>query len=221
MLKRIVMSLVVVSFASSLFAAKKTEGFEDKSVLKKWEIEGDAVINSTQKHSGKNALSVPAGATATLRFGTDDKFGSVSMWVYDSCVNTKDQPGKNWNGPYFGLINSDDDKAVEFVCWRPYLSAGAYSDVFTSENQWSNVWYSQIARKAAGWNKFTFTFTDEATLGVTFNDEKEDNVFPKKLEFFKRGANGLILGGGQDLGDRNESFYYDDIEIDMKDAPRK
>jgi len=208
---------MAVSFATSIYAAKMTEGFEDKTVLKKWEIDGDVVVSADQKHGGNTALFVPAGATATWRFATENKFGTISMWVYDSFAVKK---GKAGGGPYFGLINGDDDKAVEMIHFAPYLSINHYSNVFTAENQWYSQGYSGIVRPKAAWGKFTFTFTDSKTLGVTYNDEKEDSIFPTKLEFFNKGANGLIFAGGPNLGAKNETFYYDDIEIDLKDAAK-
>lgn len=217
MFKRMVLIVMSVSFAASLYAAKITEGFEDKTVLKKWEIDGDAVISTDQKHGDKSSLLVPAGATATFRFSPENKYGTVTMWVFDSFAVKKGKAG----GPYFGLINSDDDKAVEIVHFAPYLNINYYSNVFTAENQWYSQGYSGIARPKAAWGKFTFTFTDDKTLGVTYNDDKEDSIFPTKLEFFNKGANGIILGGGPSLGAKNETFYYDDIEIDVKDAAPK
>ncbi len=219
-----VLAAMVVSFAASIYAAKTTEGFEDKTVLKKWEIEGDAAISEDQKHAGKSALSVPAGASATFRFSTENVFGTVTMWVYESLVNKGSKPGKGWNGPYFGLVNSDDDKAVERIVWRSYGNVNNYAVIFTGENQWFSTWSSGFSRKK-GWNKFVFAFTDEKTLGVTYNDEKEDTTFPTKVEFFNKGANGIVFGGGEALTAGNETMYFDDLEIDVKDtakaAPKK
>ncbi len=220
MFKRIVLAVMAVSFASYIYAAKISEGFEDKAVLKKLELEGDVSVAADQFHGGKTALSVPAGAVATFKFNPENVFGTATMWVYDSFTAKGSKPGKVWNGPYFGLINSDDDKAVEKISWRAYANVNNYTVVFTGENQWSNVWDSGISRKK-GWNKFVFTFTDDKTLGVTVNDEKEDVTFPGKLEFFNKGANGLVFGGGEVLKPANETFYFDDIEIDFKDAPKK
>ncbi len=217
MVKKLVLTAMVLGFAASLYAAKITEGFEDKAVLKKWEIEGDATISTDQQHGGKSSLYTPVGSTAIFRFSPENKFGTVTMWIYDSFVNKK---GKS-DGPYFGLINSDDDKAVELISFAPYLAMNQYSVVFTGENQWFNKWNSGISRAKAAWMKFVFTFTDEKTLGVTSNDEKEDSTFPGKLEFFNKGANGIVFGGGTDLKPKNETFYYDDIEIDVKDAVKK
>ena len=217
MLKRMVLVVMAVSFATSIYAAKITEGFEDKTVLKKWEIEGDAVISTDQQHGGKSSLYTPVGSTAIFRFSPDNKFGTVTMWVYDSSVNRK---GKG-DGPYFGLINSDDDKAVEAISFSPVLAMNQYAVIFTAENQWYNKWNSGIARAKATWMKFVFTFTDDKTLGVTANDVKEDTTFPTKLEFFNKGANGIVFGGGPSLGAKNETFYYDDIEIDVKDAVKE
>ncbi len=222
MFKRMVLAVMAVSFASVLYAEKLTEGFEDKAVLKKWEIEGDVTIAETQFHGGKSSLSVPAGSTAAFRFSKENKFGTVTIWVYESLVNKGKKPGKNWAGPYFGLINSDDDKAVELVAWREKSKSGSlnYRCVFTGENQWYNVWSSGIARKA-GWNKFTFNFPDEKTLGVNFNDASEDTTFPTKKEFFNKGANGIVFGGGDNLKAENETFFYDDVEIDLKEAVKE
>ncbi len=219
MLKKMVLAVMALSFAAVVYAAKTAEGFEDKAILKKWEVEGDVTISTDQFHGGASSLSVPAGATASFRFSTENKFGTVTMWVYDSLAVQTNKKDKNWNGPYFGLVNSDDDKAVELVAFRSQSSSGAknYRVVFTGENQWFNVWSSGIARKK-GWNKFVFTFTDAKTLGVTYNDEKEDTTFPTKLEFFNKGANGITFSGGSVLKPDNETFYYDDIEIDLKEA---
>lgn len=218
MLKRSVLAVMVLSFAMSMYAAKVTEGFEDKAVLKKWEIEGDVAISKDQKHGGKSSLFVPPGSSAVLRFSPEDKYGTVSMWIYDSFNNKE---ATNWNGPYFGLINSDDDKAVEFIAFRAYTSLFHYNCIFTAENQWFSVCYSGIKRVAAAWAKFTFTFTDDKTLGANCNDESEDKVFPTRVEFFSKGANGVCFGGGTDIGEKNETFYIDDLEIDVKDAPKK
>ena len=217
-----VLTIMIVSLAVSMYAAKVTEGFEDKTILKNWEIEGDVAISGGQKHSGKSALFVPAGAKAILRFGAENKYGTVTIWVYDSYVNNKkNKPGKEWNGPYFGLINSDDDKAVEILAWKTWLSVLNYNQVFTAENQWFSIGWSGLKRpEAAAWSKFTFTFPNDKTLGLTFNDEKEVNGWPEKIEFFNKGANGIVFGGGQDIKDKNETFYYDDIEIDVKDAAK-
>lgn len=217
MVRKLLMAVIALSFAVSMQAAKVTEGFEDKSVLKKWEIEGDAVIASTQKHAGKSSLFVPAGSSAVYRFSPENKFGTVSMWVYDSYNN---KSGKG-TGPHFGLINSDDDKALIVVSYAPQVTVAHYSDIFTAENQMFNVWYSGVKRVAAAWAKFTFTFTDDKTLSCMVNDETEDKTFGSKLEFFSAGANGVVMVGGGDFGETNETFYYDDIEIDVKDAPKK
>ena len=219
MLKRMVLAVMAVSFAASMYAAKVTEGFESKEVLKKWEIEGDVSISVDQFHGGKSSLFVPVGATATFRFSPENKFGTVSMWIYDSFVAKGSKPGKVWNGPYFGLVNSDDDKAVELIAWRAYTSVSAYNVVFTGENQWFNLGYSGVNRKA-GWTKAAFTFTDDKTIGVTFNDDKEDIVFSKKVEFFNKGANGIVFAGGEALKPKDETFFVDDIEIDLVDAPK-
>jgi len=218
MVKRLVMAAVVLSFSASIFAAKISEGFEDKAALKKWEIEGSAVISADQKHGGNSSLFVPNGATATWRFATENKFGTVTMWVYDSFAVKKAKGAAG--GPYFGLINGDDDKAVEIIHFAPYLNINYYSNVFTAENQWYSQGYSGIARPKAAWGKFTFTFTDAKTLSVSYNDDKEDSAFPTKLEFFNKGANGVVFAGGPSLGATNETFYYDDIEVDLVDAPK-
>jgi len=220
MLKKMVLFGMALSFVSTMYAAKITEDFENKETLKKWEIEGDAAISADQFHGGKTALAVPAGATATFRFSKENAFGTVTMWVYDSFVARGGKPGKNWNGPYFGLINSDDDKAVELIAWRAYSSVNSYNDVFTGENQWFNIWHSGIDRKK-GWSKFVFSFTDDKTLGVTANDAKEDVVFPTKLEFFNKGANGIVFGGGEVLKPVNETVFIDDMEIDVKEAVKE
>ena len=220
MIKRMELAVMAVSFATSIYAAKITEGFEDKTVLKKWEIEGDVAISADQFHGGKSALFVPAGAAATFRFSTENVFGTVTMWVYDSFVNKGSKPGKAWNGPYFGLVNSDDDKAVERIAWRSYGNVNNYAVVFTGENQWFDMWGSGFARKK-GWNKFIFNFTDEKTLGVTYNDEKEDITFPTKIEFFNKGVNGIVLNGGDALKSSDETVFLDDVEIDVKDAAKK
>ena len=215
--RRLVMAVVALSFAASMYAAKITEGFEDKAVLKKWEIEGDAIINSVQKHGGKSALHVPAGASAVFRFSPENKYGTVTMWVYDSFVN---KSGKGMS-PQFGIINSDDDKALLVLSFAPQVSPTVYSDIFTAENQMFNIWYSGIHRPKAAWAKFSFSFPDDKSLGLNCNDEKEDSVFSTKLEFFSQGANGITIAGGNDFGEKNETFYFDDIEIDVKDAPKK
>lgn len=217
MLRKFVVAVVVAVLASSVFASKVTEGFEDKTVLKKWETEGDVVISSEQKHGGKNALFVPAAASATLRFSAENSFGAINIWVYDSCVNIKaTTPGKNWNGPHFGLINSDDDKLAFLPLWRSYVKPHAFGVVFTAENQWFNQWSTGARRKAAGWMKVTFSFPDEKTLAVTFNDEKEAGSVAERLQYFNKGANGIIFNGGQDIGEKNETFFFDDLEIDVK-----
>ncbi len=216
MVRKLVMAVMVVCFGFSLYAAKISEGFEDKTVLKKWEIEGDVAVSDAQKHGGNSSLFTPAGATAIFRFSTENKFGTVTMWVYDSFAVKKG----TGSGPYFGLINSDDDKAVEIISYKPYLNLNDYSEVFTAENQWFSPWHSAIKRPKAAWGKFTFTFTDDKTLGATFNDDKESAQFSNKLEFFNKGANGIILSGGASQGAKNETFYFDDIEIDVKDAAK-
>ena len=222
MLKNMVLVVIAVSFATSLFAAKVVEGFEDKTVLKKWELEGDVVIAADQKHAGKSALKVPAGASAALRFSPDNSFGTVSMWIYDSCVNVSQSSFTAvWNGPHFGLINSDDDKALIRIMWRAQNAPpSGYCTTFTADNQMFSWGWGSVGRKTAGWNKWTFNFPDDKTIGCTFNDEKEVNAFADKLEFFPSGANGIYLNGGQDIGEKNETFYYDDIEIDVKAAPK-
>ncbi len=217
MFKRIVLAVMAVSFVSSVYAAKISEGFEDKAVLKKWELEGDVTVAAEQFHGGKTALSVPVGSSAILRFNPENVFGTATVWVYDSFVAKGSKPGKVWNGPYFGLVNSDDDKAVERIAWRSFANVNNYTVVFTGENQWSNVWSSGINRKK-GWNKFVFTFTDDKTLGVTANDEKEDVTFPGKIEFFNKGANGIVFAGGDELKPVNETIFIDDLEIDFKEA---
>ena len=221
MLKNTVIALLVLSFATSSFAAKVTEGFESKDVLKKWEIEGDAVIAADQFHGGKNSLKIPAGSSAVFRFSPDNSFGTVSLWLYDSCVNTSQSSmTKNWNGPFFGLINSDDDKALIRVIWRAKNAPpSGFVTTFTAENQMFSFGWASTSRKTAGWSKWTFSFTDDKTLGATYNDEKEVKSFADKLEFFKAGANGIVMNGGGDLGEKNETFYYDDIKIDVKAAP--
>ena len=220
--KRLVMAVIALSFAASVYAAKVTEGFEDKAVLKKWEIEGDVVIAPTQKHGGKSSLHTPAGSSAVFRFAPDDKFGTVSMWVYDSGNNSKESSvGKGWNGPFFGLINSDDDKLLLRPIWRAYMKPFGWAIFLTAENQMFSPNWSSIRRNAAAWVKVTFNFPDAKTIGVTFDDEKEAKQLPEKVEFFSRGANGITFGGGDDLGENNETFYFDDIEIDVKDAPKK
>ncbi len=217
MLKNIVLPVFAVCLAVSLQAAKLTEGFEDKAALKKWEVQGDAVISQEQKHGGNSSLFVPNGATAVFKFSPENKFGTVTMWVYDSFVNKK---GKG-SGPYFGLMNSEEEKAVIILSFAPQVSPTVYSDIFTAETNWSSPWSSGIQRARKAWAKFTFTFTDDKTLGVTCNEDKEDTTFPTKLEFFNKGANSIILGGGPNLGAKNETFYFDDIEIDVKDAAKE
>ena len=146
----------------------------------------------------------------------------VTMWVYDSGVNSKESSvGKAWNGPFFGLVNSDDDKMILTPVWRAYMKPFGYAVFFTGENQMYSPGWTSVSRKAAVWVKVTFTFTDAKTLSVTFDDEKEAKHVPDKLEFFNKGANGITFGGGQDLKKNNETFYFDDIEIDVKEAPKK
>lgn len=221
MMKKLIITIVALSFAGSMYAAKITEGFEDKTVLKKWEIEGDAVISPTQKHGGKSALFTPAGSLAVFRFAPENKFGTISMWVYDSGNNSKESSvGKAWNGPYFGLINSDDDKLLLRPVWRPYMKPFGWAIFLTAENQMFSPNWSSVSRKASTWIKVTFSFPDEKTIGATFDDEKEAKQLPEKVEFFNKGANGVAFAGGDDLGENNETFFFDDIEIDVKDAPK-
>jgi len=56
---------------------------------------------------------------------------------------------------------------------------------------------------------------------ATFNDEKESAQFSNKIEFFNKGSNGIVFSGGSNLGVKNETFYFDDIEIDVKDAAKE
>ena len=219
-MKSTVLAVMVLCFASSVFAAKVTEGFEDKASLKKWELEGDVVIDGEQFHGGKTALKVPAGASATFRFAPENKFGTVSFWLYDSCVNVSQTSMKTvWNGPHFGLVNSDDDKALIRIMWRAKNAPpSGFCTTFTAENQMFTFGWASIMRKTAGWSKWTFSFTDAKTLGATVGDEKEVKSFSDKLEFFNKGANGIVFNGGQDIKAKNETFYYDDIEIDVNDA---
>ena len=221
MFKNIVMSLVFLSFSFSILEAKTFEGFEDKAVLKNWEIEGEAVISKEQKHGGKTSLSVAPGSTALFRFGAENSYGSVTIWVYDSSVNKGNSPGKNWNGPYFGLVNSDDDKMVILPIWRPYLKPDGWCFIFTAESQWFSPWNAGVKRKAEGWVKFTFSFPNDKALGVTVDNQSEMKSIGKKVEFFKLGANGVCLSGGTDLEDRSENFFFDDLEIDVRNTGKK
>ncbi len=221
MCKKILLLVVVAGISSMVFAEKITQGFEDKAILKKMEVEGDAALSTDQKHSGENSLYLPPKATAALRFGAENKYGSVTLWVYDSCVNNKaSTPNKAWKGPYFGLINSDDDKVVLFPVWSKNIKPNDYAVCFTAENQWFDKWHSAIKRPEAGWRKFTFTFLDDKSLSIVADDDKEAGEVDVKKEFFKKGANGVCFGGGDDLGAKNEKFYYDDLEIDLKDAAK-
>ena len=217
MVKNLVIAVVALCFAVSVSAEKLIEGFEDKDVLKKMEIEGDVAISADQKHAGNSSLFVPVGATATWRFSKENKFGTVTMWVYESLINIK---VKNMKGPHFGLINSDDDKAVLIGAVKLSSQTEYYRDIFTAENQWYSVWTSGFPRAPAGWKKFTFTFTDDKTLGVTLNDDAADKIFPGKVAFFNKGANGVIFGGGTDMKKNNETFYFDDVEVDVSDTAK-
>ena len=221
-IRSLVFAVIAVSFSASLFAEKVTEGFEDKTVLKKWEIEGDAVISEDQFHGGKTSLKVPAGASAVYRFSKENAFGTVSFWMYDSCVNVSQTSMKTvWNGPHFGLINSDDDKALLRIMWRAKNAPpSGFCTTFTAENQMFTFGWASITRKTAGWGKWSFTFTDAKTLSAAFNDDKEVKSFSDKIEFFNKGANGIVFNGGQDIKAKNETFYYDDIEIELA-APAK
>jgi len=222
MLKRIIIAMIIVMLGIVYsFAGKITEGFEDKAVLKKWEVEGDVAIVTDQKHGGKSSLYVPAGSSAVWRVSKENKFGTVTIWVYDSCVNNKEStPGKNWNGPYFGLVNEDDDKFVFTPVWRPYMKPTGYGMIWTAESQWYSPWWSRVMRSQAGWNKFTFDCSDDKTLRVIVNDEQESSGLAEKvgenLKYFNKGFVGVCFGGRDDLGDKNEKFYFDDIEINQK-----
>ncbi len=221
MYKKILILVAAAGISASVFAEKITQGFEDKAVLKKMEIEGDAVLAADQKHGGESALYVPAKATAVLRFGSENKYGSAVIWVYDSCINNKTStPNKAWKGPYFGLINSDDDKVVLFPCWSKNIKPLDYALCFTAENQWYDKWHSAIKRPEAGWRKFTFSFPDDKNLSIVADEDKASLEVDMKKEFFKKGANGVCFGGGEDLGAKNEKFYFDDLEIDLKDAAK-
>ena len=197
------------------FAEKVEQNFEKKDALKDWEIEGDVKIVTDQKHAGKSSLSVPVGGSAIWRFGKKDKYGKASIWVFDTCVNNKEnKPGKKWDGPYFGLVNADEDKVVMWVSWRDWLKS-VWGICFTGESQFNKNWYPKGSKRISGWQNFIFEFPDAKTLTVT-QDEKETTGFEEKVEYFKRGASGLVFNGGKTSGKEDETFYYDDIEITLK-----
>lgn len=195
--------LFVCMLVSVSFGAKIAEGFESKEILKKMEIEGDVVISGDQFHGGKTALYVPENSQAIFTIGTENKFGTASFWVYDSCnCKTEATAPLGWGGPFFGLVNADGDKVVLWAQSSKGVKFGTgYAVTFTAENQWFTKWWSKITRGKAGWNKYTFTCTDEKTLSVTQNDEKEVSSISEKVEFFNKGFTGIIMAGGKSPAD--------------------
>lgn len=221
MFRNVMIAVFLVCFSTPILAETITKGFEEQNALTEWEIDGNVTISAEQKHSGSNSLLVPAGSSAIFRASMENKFGSVTMWVYDSCVNNKTTtPGKNWTGPYFGVMNSDEQKFVFTPVWRETLKPDTYSMLWTAENKWFNIWPTGVARTTAGWHKFAFLQPDSNTLKVKIDDVESTGVNTKvlagNLSFFNKGFVGLCLGGRDDLGLSNETFYYDDIVFDLQ-----
>ena len=212
--KKIVLLIGVVCFvAGTSYAKTQKEDFE-KGSLKDWEIEGDAKISSDQKHSGTKSLFVPKGSKAIWITSKENKFGKVTFWVYDSRVGGKFI--KHSNGPSFGIADSDSNYFVLGMIerigdpfrWGTYYYCSSVVSIF-------GWWYPDLGTKAniaKGWHKFLFNIADSKTLEVIRDDEKQGNIDLEKVQF-SSGFAGVYFSGG---ADGEETFYYDDIEIEMK-----
>lgn len=221
MFRNILTATLLVCFSTSLFAENIKKGFEEETALSEWQFEGDAAISTVQKKSGEKSLFVPARSTAICKISTENKFGTVTMWVYDSCVNNKTTSlGKNWSGPYFGVFNADGEKFVFTPVWRETAKPDIYSMLWTAEKQWFSLIPSQIKRENAGWYKFSFHQQNKNQFKIKVNDVESSKVKTKvdsgSLERFNKGFVGVCLGGGDDLGEKNETIYFDDIEFDLQ-----
>lgn len=194
------------------------EGFEDwTSDLKGgWETMGDVKVSSGQKHSGKAALFVPYGSQAEWKINEyEDKFGSVSFWVYDSKVGgvTGDWPSKN--GPNFGVRNIDGKYFVlGFQCSYNHVW-GTYFWCSTATDGWRSWWWPSEdfgdTEVKKGWHKFTFNLPNSEALSVKIDDYEAD-IPMNKVKYYK-GFSGLHFEGGRN---GQETFYFDDIEVEFK-----
>lgn len=212
MIKRIVLIMVAICFVVGLAYAKNYKEDFEKGSLKGWEIEGDAKIDSTQKHGGTKSLMMPAGSKAIWSVETDNKYGTMSMWVYISRVG-KGFKG-NMNGPNFGATNADGDfLVIGFVQrtdgnhpWGEFYSCSSLDSIY--------AWWHPGLISTAGWHRFDFDFSDKTTMTVLEDESKAGNIDVEKAQF-TAGFTGVILSGGQ-ASDNPETFFYDDIEIKMK-----
>ena len=229
MFKKIVLSAAITCLVVSVGYSKVTKEDFEKSSLKGWEIEGKAEISTEQKHGGQKALKVIQGAKVKWLLETEDKFGDVSMWVYNSAVGRKAR--NNCDGPTWGIINSDGD----------YFKIGTVSRVPQSPISWGNLYFSSSLDNiyswwylggetgvfsTKGWHKVVFSKPDAESIEVTV-DEAPASALSMEMCKYETGFIGLIFSGGAGAGKEgdkkaeawtgnNEIFFYDDIEINMK-----
>ena len=211
-MRKLTVFFAVMLTAAVCFSEKIKEDFE-KADLKKWEVDSEVKIATDQFHAGKKSLSVPLGNSAVWVLGKENKFGTVTVWVYDSKIG-KIEDEASLIGPHFGLKNSDDEMLkIGLRNEASGLKWGAYYWCSTLKNKTS--WWPVFSKKlfpAAGWYKFTITYMDKTNVEVTFNDEKTIPL-PEDKTAFDTGFNAIFFNGGKN---GNETFYFDDIEIALK-----
>ena len=217
MIKNILLIIMMISFTNIARCELFKEDFEKKDSLKNWEImQGNPEISSAQKHGGKFSLSLPQ-ETRLFWFADDKKnrFGKASFWVYDSKVGGKSL-GKNANGPKFGLINFNEQKFFLGIIKRQDRAVwGTYNwcSTIAGDSDWWQVGPEFHKNKVTkGWHKFTFNVSDKETIEVSIDETAPAKISAEKSEF-DRGFSGVCF---ENKKDGEETFFYDDIEIEFK-----
>lgn len=219
-MKRILTGMISTLFLLG-FSARLTYGetsnqdFEGK-LSADWELKGEVQVDTGQQHSGSNSLKVPADSKVIFNFSKENKFGTLTIWVYDSGVKMDG----TFNGPAWGIKNADDDKICIRIAWRSYANGNlVYSWTNTAENAWFANWPSG-ARRSPGWHKWQFIYpNDTEGCSIIYDDTIETNgakLFKGQAPW-KGGFNGIyIKGGWSKVPPPEKSFYFDDIRIETK-----
>ncbi len=191
------------------------EGFENEECLKAWKIDGEVKIVKDQFHSGEKSLLVPVSSSAVWQVSKENKTGTVSFWVYDSRVGLK--KGSTYQfGPYFGVVNTDGEKfslAFEQSKSGRHIWGAYYYLCSTKEYLWTDL-AKTSGKIEKGWHKIKIEMPELNTIIFTLDENKPEEI-DKEKSLFTKGFSGIIFGAEKDGA---ETFYYDDIEINFKEA---
>lgn len=213
--------IAVFCMASFAFAGTVKLDFENGSVDKGWQIKGKVEISDAKANGGKKALVVGEDSEIKIDVDKTDKFGKVTMSVYDNGFKHDHEKNGFLQGPYWGIKNSKGEVLMTGVTFKDHTTgdklynwtttAGGESDIY--------IWWMDVKRKE-GWHKWEFIYpNDMDSIKIVMDGESSpgDWTFSRYKTNWTGGFNGIVIKGNKYITEKaKDPFCFDDIEIETK-----